>query len=199
MRETVCWWDCGQAGPLQAATAELAVPARVAYRGPLIFHSLRHFWSCCFKPAAGFQQGSLRLSAVSNCIYVLYPLSRINRLAINSSFLTSSWITRSLIIFSVAVNLKSCVTLSESFHSCVASAALWGNWQPGMYWQNRTAFFPLPGTSASSALPNLPHCCLENTYPGRWLLVHQGVHIEKQKILRNILFKNPFYLIGSLR
>lgn len=137
----------GSAGPPQAAAAGLDTPAR-AGTGVCtishIFRSLRHFPNCYLKPAAGFQQRSLRLLAASNCIYVLYPLSRINRLAINSGFLTSSWITRSLIIFSVAVNLKSCVTLSESFHSHVTSAALCGNWQPRNYRQNRKQIFPPP-------------------------------------------------------
>lgn len=119
----------GSAGPPQAAAAGLDTPAR-AGTGVCtishIFHSLRHFPNCYLKPAAGFQQRSLRLLAASNCIYVLYPLSRINRLAINSGFLTSSWITRSLIIFSVAVNLKSCVTLSESFHlPCNICSSMW--------------------------------------------------------------------------
>lgn len=124
---------------------------------------------------------------------MLYPLSRINRLAINSSFLTSSWITRSLIIFSVAVNLKSCVTLSESFHSCVASAALCGNWQLRKYWQNRKPSFPLPGTSASSACPILPLCCLENTYPDRWLLVCRAAHAENQRFWEVFYSKNLLF------
>lgn len=127
---------------------------------------------------------------------MLYPLSRINRLAINSSFLTSSWITRSLIIFSVAVNLKSCVTPSESFHSHLASAALCGNWQQRKYWQNRKQIFPLHGNSDSSALPILPPFFLENN-PDVGFLVCQAAHVKKQKILRSILFRIPLHLIGA--
>lgn len=129
---------------------------------------------------------------------MLYPLSRINRLAINSSFLTSSWITRSLIIFSVAGNLQSCATLSESCHSRVEPAALCANWQPRKHWQSKKPIFPLPGTSASLALPVVLLCCLKNTYSDRGLLVLQAAHIEKQKDSERRFIPNPLYLMGDL-